>query len=568
MSPSEPVNSLVSHRHLHLRISILLAILVLAAYANTFRYGFVFDDHEQIERSRFFTDAGWLPEYFKHPTALNYYRPLFLCWLLFNNLLFGPNPHAFHVTSVAVHLAATLLCYVVALLLTRRMSIAAIAALIFAVHPVHVESVAWISGVTDPLLALFVLGSFLAYLRGREGRRVVWWMLSALLAFGAMLAKETGVVVPMLIGAHALLFDEGGARARLRSAVTAALPALTVIPFYLLVRGRVLAGVGHNLSGSNATMVLTWPKVLLFYFWHLVWPTRLSVYYDLHFASTAKDFLLPLVVLVAVAGTVWRMTRVRDLRLILFGIFWILITLAPAFYLRAFNLNDLVHDRYLYLAVFGFGLVVAELLLRLPDLGSELVGVKTTSALASFLVVALFMSSTVAEQIHYANDIRLFYRAVHISPNSDSAWVNLGMYLAQAGRREDAYLAYRHAIEASEGNWLAHADLGFLLMESGRFAPAAQEIERALSINPRFATGLHRLALIRVSEGKKDEALQLITRAIELEPSKAEFHYLKAFIFSELGDAVREQQELEETLRLDPNYPGARQRYQSRFESK
>jgi tetratricopeptide (TPR) repeat protein len=542
-------------------------VLVFVAYANTFRYGFLYDDHEQIEKARYFTDAGWLPEYFKHPTALNYYRPLFMTWVLANRLLLGGSATAFHVTSVILHLSATLLCYLVGFQLTRRIPLAAIGAVIFAVHPAHVESVAWISGVTDPLLAVFALGSFAAYLRGREDRRIVWWSLSAGLAFGAMLSKEVGVVVPALIAVHALLFESGGVGSRLRNAVFAALPSAIVAAAYLALRSHVLAGVAHNVSGSPTAMVLTWPKVLLFYVWHLIWPTRLSIYYDLHFVSGAKDVVFPLLLLIVIAAAVWRLARNGDRPLVVFSVLWILITLAPAFYLRAFNLNDIVHDRYLYLAVFGFGLILAELLLRLPDLGTSLAGMRTTSTLATFLVVMLLLGSTVAEQLYYADDLRLFYRAVQVAPNSDGAWVNFGIQLAKAQRRDEAYIAYQRAIQANDGNWLAHADLAFLLMESGQLAPAGLELERALAINPRYATGLHRLAFIRASEGKSAEGLQLIDRAIQIEPANAEFHYLRAYILNELGDSAGERRELEETLRLDPNHQGARARYNARFAS-
>jgi protein O-mannosyl-transferase len=566
MSQPAPGDSLAS-RQSHLRIVILLAVLVVVAYASTFRYGFLYDDHEQIEKARYFTDAGWLPEYFKHPTALNYYRPLFMAWVLANRLLLGGSATAFHVTSVLVHLAATLLCYLVAFQLTRRIPLAAIAAVVFAVHPAHVESVAWISGVTDPLLAVFTLGSFAAYLRGREGRPALWWSLSAVLAFGAMLSKEVGVVVPLLIGAHALIFAEGNAGSRLRTAVAAALPSGIVATIYLGIRSHVLAGVAHNVSGSPAAMVLTWPKVLLFYVWHLIWPTRLSIYYDLHFISSAKEVVFPVLLLLVLAAALIRLARHGDRSLLSFGVLWILITLAPAFYLRAFNLNDIVHDRYLYLAVFGFGLILAELLLRLPDLGTSLAGMRTTSTLATFLVVMLLLGSTVAEQLYYADDLRLFYRAVQVSPNSDGAWVNFGIQLARAQRRDEAYIAYQRAIQANDGNWLAHADLAFLLMESGQLSAAEPELERALAINPRYAAGLQQLAFVRANQGRNDEASRLNARAIEIEPMNAEFHYLRAYILSQLGDTAGERRELEATLRLDPNHQGARARYNARFAS-
>src|SRR4030095_8402329 len=100
---------------------------------------------KQIEQSqRYYTDFRWIPEYFKHPLTFNYYRPMFMVWFLLNNQLFGLDPRGWHATTVLAHLLASLLCYGCAFQLTRRFGLAFISAGLFAVHPAHVESVAWV----------------------------------------------------------------------------------------------------------------------------------------------------------------------------------------------------------------------------------------------------------------------------------------------------------------------------------------------------------------------------------------------------------------------------------------
>ena len=120
----------------------------------------------------YFTSHVWA-ELYPHVGG-DYYRPVFLLWFRLNHAMFGVNPEGWHLTTVLCHVAATYLVFRLVRRLAASPWIAFSAATLFALHPVHIESVAWVSGVTDPLLAIFLLGSFLAYLQFREGNRWGW----------------------------------------------------------------------------------------------------------------------------------------------------------------------------------------------------------------------------------------------------------------------------------------------------------------------------------------------------------------------------------------------------------
>ena len=147
-----------------------------------------------------------------HPDqAGNYYRPVFLLWLLINRTLFGLSPFLWHFAVIAVHLLVTLLVYILARRLVKDELTAGMAALIFGLHPVHIEAVAWISGVTEPLLALFLISAFLFYMDWREGREgapgdgavafhkkpTIRLVASLFFYTLAMLEKETALILPM-----------------------------------------------------------------------------------------------------------------------------------------------------------------------------------------------------------------------------------------------------------------------------------------------------------------------------------------------------------------------------------
>src|SRR5678816_714642 len=144
-------------------------------------------------RDSFFTEHLWA---FRYPVG-SYYRPIFLVWLTFNHWLFGLNPVGYHLTGILLHVGVTLLVFLLVRRLTRDQATAAIASLVFGLHPAHIEAVAWISGATESLLAVLFLGSFLCYIRYREdeGGRLSWLTAALVLAVLTVLAKEQGVML-------------------------------------------------------------------------------------------------------------------------------------------------------------------------------------------------------------------------------------------------------------------------------------------------------------------------------------------------------------------------------------
>src|SRR5574340_712765 len=198
-------------------LSALLPLLLLAAtfivYVGTLQFEFVYDDMGQIVNNPVVHSWRYLPWYFHSNVWMqqyavgNYYRPLFLFWLLLNYTLFGLQPLFWHLTTVLAHLAVTWMVYLLVRRLTSDQATAAIAALLFGLHPIHLEAVAWISGVTEPLLAMLLVPAFLCYLNYRERGRARRWLLLSLLLFAlALLTKETAVVLPALLFAYAWIY--------------------------------------------------------------------------------------------------------------------------------------------------------------------------------------------------------------------------------------------------------------------------------------------------------------------------------------------------------------------------
>ena len=226
----------------------------------------------------------YLPRYFAvHTWAVdttarvgNYYRPLLFPWLRINFLLFGLEPAGWHLFSVLAHVGVTLLVYVLAQKLLGDPFTALAAAIIFGLHPAHIEAVAWISGSSESVLALFLISSFLCYLnwRTRPGRAKSNWLAASLLLYAfAMLFKETALVLPLIIFVTEWCTpkeDLGPAEElrtrRFRRSFLATTPYLLLTIPYLFARIVALKSFQHSASNVPVgEIVWTLPSLLWFY---------------------------------------------------------------------------------------------------------------------------------------------------------------------------------------------------------------------------------------------------------------------------------------------------------------
>jgi hypothetical protein len=299
-----------------------------AVYATTIRFKFVYDDHGSIVENALVHSWRFVPLYFQgdvwqylFPNGLaNYYRPLNLLWTRFNYALFGPHPAGWHILAIALHLCATSLAFFVARRLTGRPLVAAFAALLFGVHPIHHEVVAWITGATESLWSVLFFLSFLAYLRSREANRVAWLAASCALYAAALLAKEPAILLPAVVCVHAWFYGDRSAeapcqqslRARVSRVVQLGSIYVPVAIAYLLVRIHVLHGFSHSSARFSARVfVLTLPSVLFFYVKQWLLPIRFAEFYPLSAAQTfdVANVLVPLLGLLLVAAALWFFRR-------------------------------------------------------------------------------------------------------------------------------------------------------------------------------------------------------------------------------------------------------------------
>lgn len=536
----------------------LAPLLVLAAtflaYAGVSSFGFVYDDEAQIVHDSFVQHWHFVPAYFTshvwqwiYPhVAGNYYRPVFLLWLLLNFKIFGLHAGGWHLAVLALHLVVTWQVYRLALRLLGKQSAALVAALLFGLHPVHLEAVAWISGVTEPLGAAFMLASLLSWIRYREDcrRRDFAWSLAWFAL--ALLSKETAILVPVLLFAYDALLardPQTGLRTRVSRSLASLAPFPLVAALYVVARLHALHAFSSRVTAvSLAQNLLTIPSLLAFYARLLVWPFGLSAFYDTRYVSTMGEAWLPLLLCIAAAaGAAYALYRTRS-RTAAFALVLLLLPLAPLMKLDIFFRGEIAHDRYLYLPSVGFALLIG-LLFRAAE--QWLDSSRRRLVLAGAAAVAvLFFAATLWQSLYWANNLVLYARGVAIAPDNLIVRNDLANELMQRGNRDLAMAQYRDVLRRDPSFWLARYNLGYAEYSAGDCDAAVRDLGLAARQNALDAETFFYLGDCRFRLGDRQDGIVLMRRGIELDPRLPNFRARLADDLATTG----EERDLREAL--------------------
>ena len=523
---------------------VVLCATTFVVYVATLAFGFVYDDRGQIVNNPAIKAWGYIPRYFTSSVrpeihtgaAGDYYRPLFLLWLRINDAIFGLSPRGWHFMTVACHVLVAYLVFHLAVLLAQDRRTGFLAGLLFALNPIHIESVAWISGVTDPLMAAPFLLSLIAYLhyRGKGEKR---WLAVALGAFLlALLAKETAVVLPFIVICWEWPGRQGSARTPPVGADSswqkAAALYLALDGGYLLA--RKLAGVGYGaVAVSWTAMIMTWPKMLVFYARHLLWPFGLSEFY-LWSTATVHGFVAGLATLLGLAGGLFLLLRWLDWSAAaLSALALLVLPILPALYLPGLTVGDMLHDRYLYLPCAGFALLGA---LALERLGSTAIPRRRlVSWMLAGILLAGYAGGTVLQQFQWASDRLLYTHGLKSAPENDAVRDNLASTLAESGEYDRAVPLYLQVLRRDPSFWHSNYNLAYLYYRTEQYAPAEDYFKRAIRIDASYADEFLYLAVVQLHEGKLDEAIVNARRAVQLNPKGEGYHYTLGVLLEAKG---------------------------------
>ena len=546
-------------------ICALAVLLAMFVYLRTTAFPFVYDDHGQILSNARIQSWHYFPKYFTQhlwsqmgeDLPNNYYRPLFLVWFLVNYTFFGLEPIGWHVAAVMLHAVVTLVVYLFAARELKDRVAAGIAALIFAVHPIHAEAVAWVSGIDEPLFALFALLTVYAYCRWRDGNSRGW--LAASLSFCALslLSKETAIILPAILFFYEWRRTRGEwMAARARRLAVAVLPYVVLATVYMVVRTLALRGLAPNV-GNHATagsVLLTLPHAIWFYIAKLVWPFSLSVFYSLYFVTSPglTSFWLPLLGVVAVAAALWWLAR-REAG-VPEAIVWLVVPMVPPLLaLTRFDVRDLVHDRYLYLPLFGFAMIVAVLVRKLKLGERKLWQIPAAQVGVVALLVLVLGTATVVQAQYWESDQALYERGIAISPQNPLALDQLARLMSQEHEYDKAKVYFGRALAFDPDDYRVLMSYGVMLDFRNEYDAAIPVLRHATEVHPQAGMPYFFLGIAQFGAKQLPQAEASFRKAIALVPGKARQHFALGQVLEEEGRLSEARREYLEELKVDPS---------------
>ncbi len=514
-------------------LCLLLAVGVVAVYAQVYRFEFLsYDDTLYVSENPLiysgFTREG-AAEVVLHGHYL-LWIPLTSFTYMLGCELYGLSAAGHHLTNVLFHLANVLLLFWVLRKLTGRVWPSALVAGLFAIHPLNVEPVAWVSGRKDLVYTLFwvlTLAAYGRYVRRPGAKRYLWVLACHGLGLAA---KSSQVTMPFVL----LLLDywplkrctlsgvaQADGRKKLAKLALEKLPLLALsgliaVSTYVSVeRGggaRSLEAVPLADRIMNAAVVYT------FYTAKLFWPSGLTVHYP-YPVDGFPTWQVVAAFAVLIGVTVATLALLRKCPYLAVGWFWYLIALFPVCGLMRAT-SFLTADRYAYVPMIGLFIMLAwsgaALVAKAPRLKRGL------AVAAAAYLAGLAMCASIQTRC-WRSSIALFEHAVRVTPNSPIPHNNLGTALRRAGRYDEAITHFTRAIDIP-GPFKVHPhmNLGTLLAEQGRLDEAAAHFAKVVQHNPGYQPAHVFLAKVCTDRDRTEEAIRQYTQALVLEPEDAE----------------------------------------------
>jgi protein O-mannosyl-transferase len=544
----------------------LLGLVTFVVYSGSLTFDFVWDDWPQIVNSPIIRTWSNLPRAFTSDLWYHvarhqvYYRPLFVAWSMLNYTLFGLRPWGWHLGAILLHVGAVVAVFWLARQLRLDYWTAALTALIFALHPIHIEPVAWVSAASDTMVTIFVALAFGSFLQSRdpdERKKTVWWIGSLALLACALLTKEMAIVFAALIAVYAWLNPEerkSSSWKRVLGAVKEAAPYALVTLCYLLLRRHALLQSSGQLNSNYGLMdvVRTLPLVLAVYLRQLLVPVGITGLYYTPYVTGAifSQVLVPGVMLAAALVGLWSWNRREGNSIVAFAGLWLLFGLSPALYLLNFSNGDFVRDRYVYLPSIGFAILAAIGLRRVPSIKRW--NARAVQCCAVLVMCVGYLVLSVEQQVYWANDRMILLRGESLYPKNPYTMTGLAKEYSAGGAND-------RAIELAEAVVKDHPDYGYgpltlaeIYIHAGRFEDGRRWLDR---VNPDYANsevGMAGLAGLYGQMGDYHRAFALCSEILQKEPNLYSALYNCGNIQLLAGQYANAQELLSRAVRLVP----------------
>ncbi|MCC7159368.1 MAG: tetratricopeptide repeat protein, partial [Ignavibacteria bacterium] len=486
-------------------------------YANSLNNEFVFDDESVVLGDQSITSLSNIPKYFTaeqgfHKVIGRYYRPVVSATYAIDYALWGLKPFGFHLTNVLIHVINVLLLFGLLRMMFEKSTSKfknygiLIGTLIFALHPVHTEAVAWVSGRTDSLSCTFFFASFIYYFKFSKKSSALNLTLTLFFYLFALLAKEMAITLPVMIILYDLMVNKLSIKDALMGKIKIYSALIVLSLAYLLLRWAVLKDIPQRESyfyfygKDSATTIYTMLQTIPIYFKLAVFPIGMVYHYGgflTYLSSLMEPGVIFAVVFIFVMGIVTYYLFKR-MPVVSYAIIFFFITLLPV--LNIVPTMNFMADRFLYIpSVFLSLIAIAVLFKYYTPKASKLIYTITG------IVLIVFGYMTIARNAEWKTNDILFMSADGI-PGS-VLYVNIGNIYANKGQYDAAEKYYRKAIDLRVETILGNNNMGKLFMIKGNMDSAYYYIHKAYLLDSLSPEPMHTMAQLYARNDKIPESV-------------------------------------------------------------
>ncbi|MBW2364726.1 MAG: tetratricopeptide repeat protein [Deltaproteobacteria bacterium] len=548
-----------------LLIYIFIAITIFAAYWHLPKNDFIsFDDNLYVTENLHVQEELTAKKLIWTFTTFHAFNWHPLTWLshMLDFQLFGLNPSMHHFMNLLFHILNSILLFVVLNEMTKNKWPCAFVSILFALHPLHVESVAWVSERKDLLSTFFWILTMWSYFRYTKKPSIKKYIPVFLLFMLGLMAKPMIVTLPFVL----LLLDIWPIRrmaigkiyennSKNIKRITLSCLVLEKVPLFMLsVISSVITIIAQKEGGIVRTLQELPISIRLAnafvsyirYIWKMVFPLDLSFYYPYPNVFPSWQIFGSLLLIICI--TLVAIKKARDMPFLLVGWLWYLGTLVPVIGLVQIATQSIA-DRYTYIPSIGLFIIIAWG-------GSTFVNryrkLLTPSLAISFFILILLTIMTWKQVRYWQNDIQLFSHAIEVTVDNPRSHYHLGLALEKENKNEKAINHYKEAVRIRPDFLRARNSLGKLLAKAGRYESAVEHYTYALRLNQKTSEGHFNLGFALMKTGNLDEAVKHYTKAIEIDKEHADAHYNLGVILSRQKRHETAAKQFIEVIRINP----------------
>jgi hypothetical protein len=483
---------------------LLIIFLGFLVYANSLNGKFIWDDDALVKDNVNIRNWRNIENFFVNDSTNVakpvFYRPFQMATYAADYSVWKLNFRGYHLTNILLHILATLLLYWLTSILYEDALIALLASIFFVVHPIHTEAVAYISGRSDSLAGIFMLLSFVFYIKRIHAGKIRFYILMILSYIGALLSRETTLILPLLLLAYHYVFKE---KIRFKEFFS-----------FLIVTFIYIALIIFILPSENfyTTFFQRLPGffvAIASYIRLLILPFRLHMGYGIKlFNLTDPKAIAGIIALAFLLFYVLKNKNRK--RIAIFSISWFLITLLPISNL--YPLNAYMSEHWLYIPSMGFFMILSSSL-------SRVYRIKRFHAAGMALIIGLlvfYSYLTIKQNEYWRTPVDFYNRTIRYAPDDWRLYVNLGNAYIDIGKNEKAVASYKKALAINPNASPVYISLGIVYNNAGREKEAIAMFRKALKINPEYATAYFCLSKACFYEKQYSLAIKYCDKAREL----------------------------------------------------